>query len=304
MSKSPTTYLLDASIYIFRAWFSMPDRWHTADGWPVNAVYGYAGFLLDFLQQPGPNDRCAAAFDESLGTCFRNEIYPEYKSSRALPDEVLAFQLQACRDITESLGVACFSGARFEADDYLATLARLQRESGQGITVVTRDKDLGQLLTTDADCWWDFAADTRLDANGFAEKFGVRPDQFADYLALVGDKVDDIPGVPGIGARTAARLLQHFSGLGELKQGLAKVSGLDIRGAARVEENLRTHWPMIAVARQLTALNDRVPDVGQAPLFTLTVAALENAAELMEGLGMPAALAGKYRRLASERSAA
>ena len=98
-------WLIDASIYIFRAWFSLPDQWHTRDGWPVNAVYGYGKFLLDFLEQSRPGPHCAAAFDESLGSCFRNDIYPDYKRSRELPDDSLAFQLRACREISERMGL-------------------------------------------------------------------------------------------------------------------------------------------------------------------------------------------------------
>ena len=104
-------WLLDASIYIFRAWFSMPDRWHTPDGMPLNAVYGYTRFLLEFIEQQQPAN-LAAAFDESLGSCFRNDIYPAYKASRELPDEALAFQLEACRSVTELLAVPAFSGSR------------------------------------------------------------------------------------------------------------------------------------------------------------------------------------------------
>ena len=89
MTPGPRAFLVDASIYIFRAWFSMPDRWHNAGGWPLNAVYGYSAFLLDILQAPDTDDYCCAAFDESLGTCFRNDIYPGYKASRELPDEAL-----------------------------------------------------------------------------------------------------------------------------------------------------------------------------------------------------------------------
>ena len=114
-------WLIDASIYIFRAYFSLPDRWHTAEGMPLNAVYGYVGFLLDFLAETEVPPHCAAAFDESLGTCFRNDIYAQYKASRELPDEALALQLEACRKVTECLGIPSYSGQRYEADDYLRT---------------------------------------------------------------------------------------------------------------------------------------------------------------------------------------
>ena len=145
----------------------MPDRWTTLDGQPLNAVYGYTAFLLDFLQQTPQQRYCAAAFDESLGSCFRNDIYADYKSSRELPDEALAFQLQACRQVTELLGIRCYSGPRYEADDYLATLGALFGQCDIAVTVITRDKDLGQLLVVAEDRWYDFAGDIVLDAAGF-----------------------------------------------------------------------------------------------------------------------------------------
>ena len=304
MKSEPRAFLVDASIYIFRAWFSLPDRWHTDEGWPLNAVYGYSGFLLDFLESVVPGDCCAAAFDESLGSCFRNEIYPDYKASRELPDETLAFQLAACREITECLGIPSFSSDRYEADDYLATLARLQREDGWPVTIVTRDKDLGQLLLADGDRWWDFAGDTILDAGSFAGRFGVQPRQFADYLALVGDPVDDIPGVPGVGPKTAARLLQQFRDLDTLGGELTSVAGLGIRGAARIQAGLIEHWPEVLVARQLTALEDRVPGLASLPTFELTASALEAAADYLQQLGIQGALPRRYRRLAERGAAA
>ena len=304
MTTRPRAYLLDASIYIFRAWFAVPDRWHTEDGWPLNAVYGYSGFLLDFLLVPEQGGYCAAAFDESLGSCFRNDIYPAYKASRALPDEALAFQLDACRQITESLRIPCFSGVRYEADDYIATLARLLRAKECPVTLVTRDKDLGQLLVSDSDRWWDFAAGTKLDAAAFTERFGVQPGQFADYLALVGDPVDDIPGVPGVGPKSAARLLCHFGDLPTLGDGLDQVSGLALRGAAQIEQRLREHWPTVVLSRRLTGLEDRVPGIHRPAPFHLEPSALEETADLLQELGFGGALPQRYRRLADEVYAA
>ena len=300
MNSAPRAYLLDASIYIFRAWFSMPDRWHTRDGFPLNAVYGYGGFLLDFLQAQARGDYCAAAFDESLGSCFRNDIYAGYKASRELPDESLAFQLDTCRLLTECLGIPSFSSERHEADDFLATLARMMREQNCAVTLVTRDKDLGQLLVSDHDRWWDFAGDTILDARAFTERFGVQPAQFADYLALVGDSIDDIPGVPGVGPKTAAALLQHFGDLSRIENGLAEVGGLELRGAARLEQKLREHWPTVLLSRQLTELDERVPGVGRLSPFELEEAKLLAAADLLQDLGIEGPLNRRYRRLAGE----
>lgn len=290
-------WLIDASIYIFRAWFSMPDRWHTKKGQPLQAVYGYSKFLLDFIEQQGTTFYGAIAFDESLGTNYRNEIYPDYKSSRALPDEDLAFQLAACREITERLGFACYGGEHYEADDYLATLAACFRRKAIPVTVVTRDKDLGQIITAEGDAWWDFAQDVTLDQHSFFAKFGVRPDQFADYLALVGDSIDDIPGVPGVGAKTAVALLQHFDNLAALEAGLGSVAALNIRGAARIQERLIAHWPQVLLARQLTGLEAGIPKINKTPRYRLTAPALNAAIEYLESINLGGVLARRCQKL-------
>lgn len=290
-------WLVDASIYIFRAWFSMPDRWYTPDGRPVSAVYGYGRFLVDFIERVGTTFHGAAAFDESLGSNFRNEIYPAYKSSRELPDEDLAFQLSACRQLTECLGIPCYGGSRFEADDYIASLAQRFQARGVPVTIVTRDKDLGQLLSHAGDRWWDFAADEELDSTAFTERFGVSPAQFGDYLALVGDPVDDIPGVPGVGAKTAAALLLAFGDLPTLGRSLRGVADLPIRGAAKLQERLGEHWQQVLVSRQLTALESRIPRLGASPRFQLSSGAVAQSLDYLSELGLSGPLARRLRAL-------
>ncbi len=296
-------YLVDASIYIFRAWFSLPDQWHSAEGWPLNAVYGYTRFLLEFLDARTPA-HCAAAFDESLGTCFRNKIYPAYKASRELPDESLAFQLRTCREITEILGIPCYGGERFEADDYLATLARRYRERDIPVTIMTRDKDLGQLIRDEGDQWWDYGADVMLDRQSFTERYGVRPDQFADYQALVGDPIDDIPGVPGVGAKTAAALLQAFGDLHGLHQGLDEVSELTLRGASTLGPKLAEHWPAVEMSRALTGLVDQVPDVHAELKPEISRDTVNNLADYLVDINLQGPLTRRCAALASRLAAA
>jgi 5'-3' exonuclease len=295
-------YLIDASIYIFRAWFSLPDQWHTVDGWPLNAVYGYTKFLLEFLESRSPT-HCAAAFDESLGTCFRNDIFPAYKASRELPDESLAFQLRTCREITEVLGIPCFGGERFEADDYLATLAHHYREEGIAVTIMTRDKDLGQIIRDEHDQWWDYSGGVLLDRDSFTEKYGVTPEQFADYQALVGDPVDDIPGVPGVGAKTATALLRAFGDLESLHRGLDQVSGLAVRGASRLGARLAEHWPAVETSRALTGLVEQVPDVEGAPRPAISPAAAANLADYLVAINLEGPLTRRCAALAENLSA-
>jgi 5'-3' exonuclease len=290
-------FLIDASVYIFRAWFAVPERWHTADGLPLNAVYGYTRFVLEFLETTQPL-HCAAAFDQSLGTCFRNDIYPPYKSSRELPDDALAFQLRACRELTELIGIPCYGGERHEADDYLATLAARCHRLGIPVTVVTRDKDLGQILVGDEDQWWDYTAGVSLNREDFSAKYGVRPEQFADYLALAGDPVDDIPGVPGVGPRTAAALLRAFGGLQQLRADLDRVSALPLRGATGLRSRLADHWPTVELSRALSGLDSGVPGITDLPVFRLTAAALERLAAYLEGLNLQGPLTRRCEVLA------
>jgi 5'-3' exonuclease len=292
-------YLVDASIYIFRAYFSLPERWHSPEGYPLNAVYGYASFLLDLLQElafTAPVD-CAAAFDESLGSCFRNQLYADYKRSRELPDEALAYQLNTCRQITEILEIPCFSGELFEADDYIASLSRMARERGQSSCIVTRDKDLGQLLLTAPDELWDYAAGSRMGRVGFQGKFGVLPEQFADYLGLVGDAGDDVPGVPSIGAKTAARLLQAYPSLEVLGYNLDQLQELGIRGAARIADSLRSHWQQALLSRSLVRLADRIPDLALPPAFQLRREPLQNLQERLQDMGITGGLIGRCKNM-------
>lgn len=248
-------YLVDASIYIFRAWFSMPDAFFSRAGRSVNAVYGYTNFLLDLLDH-GP-EYISFAFDESLTTCFRNQIYPAYKANRELPDQNLTFQLQKCQEVTDLLGLHNLALVDFEADDIIGTLMALLAKR-RPVVIVTRDKDLGQLLRKQ-DLLWDYAAGEHAGPQQVADRFGVQAEQMADFLALAGDSVDNIPGAPGIGAKTAATLLRHFGSLEELFARHDEIAGLDIRGAARIQGILADHEADIRMYRQITGIKCDIP---------------------------------------------
>ena len=259
MSTKPTL-LIDASIFIFQYYFTMPDNWYSDTDYPTGAVYGYTTFLLRLLEEQQPK-RIAACFDESLGTCFRNEIYSNYKVSRPPADDALAFQLRACREITELFEIPSFSSKRYEADDLLGTLVKMLRRHQAPIAILTRDKDLGQLLKRKQDYLWDYKNSETLDHRGIHKKFGVHPEQLIDYLALVGDSIDDIPGVPGVGAKTAQALLGHFGDIEALFKGLHQVAALPIRGAKNLAEKLDNFRDQIAMAQQLTKITDDI-DLG------------------------------------------
>lgn len=248
----PRVYLIDASIYVFRAWHVLPDSLVGADGEPVNAVHGFMDFLLRFSETTRAS-HVAICFDESLTSSQRNDIYPPYKANRDPAPEALKQQFRWCRELVRAAGFAEFASDRFEADDLIATLAGRAADQGFPSTVVTGDKDLAQLVG-EGGFWWDFARDRHLDSRGVRELFGVRPEQIADMLALAGDRIDNIPGVPGIGPPTAARLLTRWQDLDNLFANLESVAAMKFRGAARIARLLDEHEPTVRLARRLTGV--------------------------------------------------
>ena len=259
----PPVYLVDASVYIFRAWFSMPDDFVNDAGEPTNAVYGFTGFLCNLLEQTA-SEHVAVAFDVSLSTSFRNEIYPEYKANRDPAPEELKRQFGWARSVAEAMGLQCYADPRYEADDLIGTLAEYWRARGHPVCVVTADKDLAQLVGEN-DHWWDFSRNRKLNAGQLFEKFGVEPGQMADYLALTGDSVDNIPGVPGVGPKTASALLRHFGDLGSLYDRLDEVPYLKIRGAKSLHRKLNDNRDAAELARQLTGIETAVPSALETP---------------------------------------
>jgi DNA polymerase I len=249
--------LVDASVYVFRAWFSLPATMADPDGRPVNAFYGFARFLMELLASERPA-AIACAFDESLTTSFRNEFYPAYKANREPAPEELKHQFALCRRLCRALGVLELGDPRFEADDLIGSLMHRHREAFPSFVILTRDKDLAQLLGP-RDAFWDYAADLRLDAAGVERRFGLPPGRIAELLALTGDAVDNIPGVPGIGPKTAASLLSHFGDLDALMARLDELPGSGLRGAKRLAGLLAEHRDTVALARRLTVIATDAP---------------------------------------------
>jgi 5'-3' exonuclease len=253
----PVLYLVDASVFIFRAYYSVPLEFTDPAGNPVNAVHGFARFLCDLLERESPA-HVAVAFDESLEVSYRNEIYPEYKANRDPAPPELKRQFGLCREFVRALGIAEFGSSRYEADDIIGTLATLARSAGQAVTIVSRDKDLTQLVSA-RDTYWDAVADVRYGYDDIEERFGVVPERIADFLALMGDAVDNIPGVPGVGRKTAAILLKHFDTLPGVFDNLEAVPKLKFRGASFVAQSLREHREAAFMSRQLTGIACDMP---------------------------------------------
>jgi 5'-3' exonuclease len=249
---APMQYLIDASVYVFRAYYSMPDDIVDGDGNPVNAFYGFARFLGDFIEQVNP-EHIAVAFDESLTTSFRTSIYPEYKANREPAPEELRRQFSQCRRFVSALGLMNCADPLYEADDLIGTLVEHGRRAGRPSTIVSRDKDLTQLLLKD-DVFWDFAGKGKLGYDHILDVFGVRPEQIADFLALAGDSVDNIPGVPGVGKKTASALLAHFGTLDDIYANLDRIHEVPVRGAKTLGAKLDTHRDAAMLARRLTGI--------------------------------------------------
>ncbi len=262
MSLQPV-YLVDASIYIFRSWFSISDEFSNAAGEPTNAVYGFTGFLCSLLEQTQA-EHIGVAFDESLTTSYRNEIYPQYKANRDPAPIELKRQFAWAREMAESMGLSCFADQRYEADDLIGTLAEFWRDRGHPVCIITSDKDLAQLVTK-RDTWWDFSRNQKLSHANIKEKFGVFPEQIADYLALTGDSVDNIPGVPGVGPKSAAALLGHFDDLDAIFSRVDEVQHLSLRGAKSLHKKLVEHRQAAELARRLTIIETQVTSALENP---------------------------------------
>ena len=245
-------YLIDASVYVFRAYYSMPDDMVDGDGNPVNALYGYCRFLGDFIERVNP-EHVAVLFDESLTTSFRTEIYPEYKANRDPAPAELKRQFGQCRRYTNALGLLEWGSPRYEADDLIGTLVEHGRSVNRPSTIVSRDKDLAQLMG-EQDVFWDFAGKGKIGYDEVPEVFGVWPEQIADFLALAGDAVDNIKGVPGVGKKTATVLLEAFGSLDNIYDNLDKVCEVNVRGAKTLGEKLETHKEDAMLARKLTGI--------------------------------------------------
>jgi len=247
-----TVHLVDASPYVFRAYFSLPDSIRTPDGEPINAAYGFASFLLKLITEEEVS-HLAVAFDESLNTSFRNELYADYKAQRELPPPELEAQLGACKELCRAFGATTLSDDRLEADDIVGTLADAVTAAGHRGVVVSSDKDLAQLVSDDVELY-DFGKDERLGPDEVLERFGCRPAQVPDLLGLQGDPVDNIPGVPGVGKKTARALLAEFDDLDDLYARLDEVAGLSFRGAGTLAPKLEEYREIAFLSRRLATV--------------------------------------------------
>ncbi len=242
-------YLIDGSGYIFRAYYAMPPMTR-ADGTPVNAVFGFVNMLIKLLAD-AEAEGIAVIFDAGRET-FRNEIYPEYKAQRPDTPEDLIPQFELIREATRAFNLPCIELEGYEADDLIASYAKLARAAGLEVTVVSSDKDLMQLVRPGV-AMLDPVKNRAIGPKEVEEKFGVPPEKVIEVQALAGDSVDNVPGVPGIGVKTAAQLIGEY---GDIESLLARAG--EIKQPKR-RQNLIDHAEQARVSRQLVLLKDDVP---------------------------------------------
>src|SRR6266436_6245715 len=245
----PSLWLVDGSHTIFRAYHALPHL-STRQGVPTNAVYGFTTMLLRAIREGNPT-HLAVAFDEA-GKQARSEIYAEYKATRGAPPEDLSPQFPLVRRVLEALNVPGVGLSGWEADDVIATLARRARALGWEVVIVTGDKDLLQLVDGAVRCY-DSMYEKWYGPAEVEEKWGVPPQQVADLLALTGDKIDNIPGVPGVGEKTAAGLLKEHGTLENVLANAAQVKKPKLR------ENLLANLDNVRRGRKLISLYDDLP---------------------------------------------
>lgn len=257
MKKGDHLFLIDGSGYIFRAYHALPPLTRKSDGLPVGAVSGFCNMLWKLLKDARNTDvgvvptHFAVIFDYSSQT-FRKEIYPEYKANRTAPPEDLIPQFGLIRQATRAFNLPCIEKEGFEADDLIATYARIAAEAGADVTIVSSDKDLMQLVTPQVSMY-DGMKDKQISIPEVIEKWGVPPEKMIDLQSLTGDSTDNVPGIPGIGPKTAAQLLEEF---GDLDTLLARAS--EIKQNKR-RENIIAYADQTKIARELVTLKVDVP---------------------------------------------
>ncbi len=240
--------LVDGSSFLFRAYHAIPPLTN-AEGMPTNAIYGVANMLKKLLAEH-KTDHFTVVFD-APGPTFRHEMYEEYKSHRPpMPDD-LRVQIEPLHELIQAMGIPLIMEPDVEADDVIGALARQAEQQGYDVVISTGDKDMAQLVS-DKITLENTMSDTRMDRAGVMEKFGVNPEQIIDYLALMGDSVDNIPGVPKVGPKTAAKWLKQYGTLENLIEHADEIKG-------KIGENLRQHLSELPLSKALTTIKCDIP---------------------------------------------
>src|SRR5580692_5024776 len=254
LKKGDHVFLVDGSGYIFRAYHALPPINRKSDGLQLNAVFGFCNMLWKLLRDMKPDEKpthLAVVFDLSERT-FRTEMYPDYKAHRPEPPDDLRPQFGLIREAVHAFDLPCLEQKGFEADDLIATYVRKACEAGATATIVSSDKDLMQLVN-DCVIMYDTMKEKKIGRAEVIEKFGVPPDKVIEVQSLIGDSTDNVPGVPGIGVKTAAQLIGEY---GDLETLLARTS--EIKQQKR-RESLEQNADKARLSKQLVTLDPNVP---------------------------------------------
>jgi len=251
--KGHHLHLVDGSAFIFRAYHALPPLTRKSDGLPIGAVSGFCNMLHKMIVDNGGADgptHAAVIFDKGSHT-FRNDLYDQYKANREAMPEDLRPQIPLTREATRAFNLPCIEMEGYEADDIIATYARMAREAGGRCTIISSDKDMMQLVGDGVEMF-DAMKNLRIDRDQVEAKFGVGPERVVDVQALAGDSVDNVPGAPGIGIKTAALLINEFGDLDSLLERAGEIT------QPKRRQTLIEHADQIRLSRQLVLLDDRV----------------------------------------------
>jgi DNA polymerase I len=296
VDETSHVYLIDGSGYIFRAYHALPPLTRS-DGTPVGAVQGFCNMLWKLLEDLKGDEQpshLAVIFDHS-GKTFRNDIYPQYKAHRPPAPEDLVPQFSIIRDATRAFGTPSIELEGFEADDLIATYARQAEAKGAKVTIVSSDKDLMQLVGERV-TMFDTMKNKRIDPAGVVEKFGVGPDKVIEIQSLMGDSSDNVPGIPGIGPKTASQLIEEFGDLetllsraGEIKQNKRRENLIEFADLARISKELVTLKVDVPVENSLDEFGTDEPDADTLVAFLKEMEFRTITRRVEEALGAPAA---------------
>jgi len=274
MSKNKLLYLIDGTAYIYRAYHAIRGLTNSR-GFPTNAVFGFTRMLLKLIQDRGPEH--VVMFFDAKGPTFRHEMFKEYKANRPPMPEDLSVQIPQIKEVTQGFNIPVIEMQGFEADDLIGTLGRKAEKAGYSVVMVTGDKDFVQLIT-DKTIVWDPMKDKTIDLQSVRETYGLEPSQMIDVMGLAGDSADNIPGVPGIGPKTAQVLIKNFGSMQRLYEQVDTIT------KKKQHENLVRYKEQALLSRKLVTINTGAPIPFEPEEFKFKAPDNDKLAELFKRL--------------------
>ncbi len=284
--KNKTVWLIDSNIYVYEAWNYCKTNAKDQAGHSIRGVIGFLHFVYQLLSRERPQI-IAFAFDEKLKHSHRKALYPDYKAHRKPLSPELARQFKYCRAFLDSLGLYQSSSHYYEADDLIGTWLYELRRRDYKVNIITADKDLLQLIG-EGDYWWSYQQNYKHNIKSFHKRFRIYPYQVADQLALSGDKSDNIPGVPGIGMATAAKLLRKFDSIDGIFTHQNSIHRMQIRYAKKIQDALIKYRERVYLARQLSLIKCDIEEANTEDIFNKRTICYAKFAHLCKQLGLTA----------------